>query len=120
PRAFKNQWKEGANALYCYTCDREQSNWRCLKAEKCSDKDEYCVTNVASVGIGKDTGHRITKKCSADCPDTNVNFGMAAFSTKCCGTSLCNFSGANSVKISYAVMFLGIVASLVCVIRAGL
>uniref|UniRef100_A0A672TI63 Snake toxin/toxin-like domain-containing protein n=1 Tax=Strigops habroptila TaxID=2489341 RepID=A0A672TI63_STRHB len=30
----------------------EQSNWNCLKAKKCSDKDEYCVTNVASVGIG--------------------------------------------------------------------
>ncbi|RMC14711.1 hypothetical protein DUI87_06883 [Hirundo rustica rustica] len=40
-----------ANALYCYTCNWEQSNWSCLKAEKCSDKDEYCVTNVASVGI---------------------------------------------------------------------
>lgn len=49
-----------------------------------------------------------------------MNFGVAAISTKCCGTSLCNFSGANSVKISYAVMLLGIVASLVCVIRAGL
>lgn len=41
-----------ANALYCYTCDWQQSNWSCLKAQKCSDKDEYCVTNVASVGIG--------------------------------------------------------------------
>uniref|UniRef100_U3K4M5 Snake toxin/toxin-like domain-containing protein n=1 Tax=Ficedula albicollis TaxID=59894 RepID=U3K4M5_FICAL len=41
-----------ANALYCYTCNWEQSNWSCLKAEKCSEQDEYCVTNVASVGIG--------------------------------------------------------------------
>ncbi|TRZ13031.1 hypothetical protein HGM15179_014062 [Zosterops borbonicus] len=42
-----------ASALYCYTCNWEQSNWRCLKAEKCSDEDQYCVTNVASVGIGQ-------------------------------------------------------------------
>uniref|UniRef100_A0A8D2P2X5 Snake toxin/toxin-like domain-containing protein n=1 Tax=Zosterops lateralis melanops TaxID=1220523 RepID=A0A8D2P2X5_ZOSLA len=42
-----------ASALYCYTCNWEQSNWRCLKAEKCSDEDQYCVTNVASVGIGR-------------------------------------------------------------------
>lgn len=41
-----------ADALYCYTCEWEQSNWSCLKAQKCSDTDEYCVTNVASVGIG--------------------------------------------------------------------
>lgn len=41
-----------AKALYCYTCEWEQSNWSCLKAKKCSDKDEYCVTNVAAVGIG--------------------------------------------------------------------
>ncbi|PKU34702.1 lymphocyte antigen 6e-like [Limosa lapponica baueri] len=170
-----------ANALYCYTCEWEQSNWSCLKAKKCSDKDEYCVTNVASVGIGsegtatmkavliallvavlcarqgkelwklgepdgedentrreirdntgrrscpflsilhlgKDMGYRITKKCSADCPEANVNFGVAAYSTKCCKTSLCNFSGANSIKISYGVMLLGIVASMICVIRAG-
>lgn len=69
---------------------------------------------------GKDMGYRITKKCSVDCPETNVNFGVAAYSTKCCSTSLCNFSGANSIKISYAVMFLGTVASLIYVIRAGL
>lgn len=69
---------------------------------------------------GKDMGHRITKKCSVDCPETNVNFGVAAYSTKCCSTSLCNFSGANSIKISYAVMLLGVVASLICVIKAGL
>lgn len=65
-------------------------------------------------------GYRITKKCSADCPETNTDFGVVAISTKCCKTSLCNFSGANSVKLSYAVMFLGTVASLICVIRAGL
>lgn len=69
---------------------------------------------------GKDMGYRITKKCSADCPETNTDFGVVAISTKCCKTSLCNFSGANSVKLSYAVMFLGTVASLICVIRAGL
>lgn len=69
---------------------------------------------------GKDVGHRITKKCSADCPETNVNFGMAAYSTKCCGTSLCNFSGANSIRINYAVVLLGILGSLICVLRVGL
>lgn len=44
--------RPAAKALYCYTCEWEQSNWSCLKAKKCADKDKYCVTNVASVGIG--------------------------------------------------------------------
>lgn len=69
---------------------------------------------------GKDMGYRMTKKCSTECPETNVNLGVAAFSTKCCSTSLCNFSGANSIKMSYTMMFLGVVASLMCVIKAGL
>ncbi|XP_005235857.1 lymphocyte antigen 6E-like [Falco biarmicus] len=111
---------ERASSLFCYTCDNEHSNWNCLKTYKCEDHEKYCVTTYSSAGFGKDIGHRITKKCSVDCPETNVNFGMAAYSTKCCSTSLCNFSGANSIKISYAVMFLGVVASLICVIRAGL
>ncbi|NWR58132.1 LY6E protein, partial [Bucorvus abyssinicus] len=109
-----------ASSLFCYTCDNEHSNWNCLKTYKCEDHENYCITTYSTAGFGKDVGHRITKKCSADCPEANVNFGVAAYSTKCCSTSLCNFSGANSIKISYTVMFLGIVASLICVARAGL
>ncbi|XP_009898231.1 lymphocyte antigen 6E [Dryobates pubescens] len=109
-----------AYSLFCYTCDNEHSNWNCLNTYRCEDHEKYCTTTYSSVGLGKDAGHRITKKCSADCPETNVNFGVAAYSTKCCSTSLCNFSGANSIKISYAAMLLGIVASLICVVRAGL
>ncbi|KAJ7417697.1 Lymphocyte antigen 6E [Pitangus sulphuratus] len=108
-----------ASSLFCYTCENEHSNWNCLKTYKCEDHEKFCTTTYSSAGIGKDVGHRITKKCSVDCPETNVNFGLAAFSTKCCSTSLCNFSGANSVRTSYAVMLLGIAASLVCAVRAG-
>ncbi|NXR55554.1 LY6E protein, partial [Hippolais icterina] len=97
-----------ANALYCYTCTWEQSNWRCLKAEKCSDKDEYCVTNVASVGIGRcclwipseDSGtgcflsiwKRITKKCSSTCPHHNFLLGLTTYTSYCCQSFLCNLS----------------------------
>ncbi|NXA53145.1 LY6E protein, partial [Nothocercus julius] len=108
------------SSLFCYTCENEHSNWNCLKTYKCDDHEKFCTTTYSSAGLGKDAGYRITKKCSADCPETNLNFGVAAISTKCCGTSLCNFSGANSVKISYAVMLLATVASFICVIRASL
>ncbi|NXK51152.1 LY6E protein, partial [Chauna torquata] len=79
-----------ANALYCYTCEWEQSNWSCLKAKKCSDKDEYCVTNVASVGIGM--CWQITKKCSETCPYHNFSLGLATYTSYCCQTFLCNLS----------------------------
>uniref|UniRef100_A0A8C2TGP1 Lymphocyte antigen 6E-like n=1 Tax=Coturnix japonica TaxID=93934 RepID=A0A8C2TGP1_COTJA len=109
-----------SSSLFCYTCENEHSNWNCLKTYKCEEHENYCTTTYSAAGFGKDMGYRITKKCSADCPETNTDFGVVAISTKCCKTSLCNFSGANSVKLSYAVMFLGTVASLICVIRAGL
>ncbi|XP_009877210.1 PREDICTED: lymphocyte antigen 6E-like [Apaloderma vittatum] len=111
---------EQASSLFCYTCDNEHTIANCLKTSKCDDSEKYCVTTYSPAGYGKDTGYRMTKKCSADCPETNVNFDVAGYSTKCCSTSLCNYDGANSIKISYAVMFLGVVASLICVIKAGL
>ncbi|NWT02718.1 LY6E protein, partial [Mionectes macconnelli] len=83
-----------ANALYCYTCNWEQSNWSCLKAEKCSEKDEYCVTNVASVGIGRSWlgVPSITKKCSKTCPYHNFSLGLVTYTSHCCQTFLCNLS----------------------------
>ncbi|NXY48764.1 LY6E protein, partial [Ceuthmochares aereus] len=108
-----------ASSLFCYICENEHSNWNCLNTYKCDNHERYCLTTYTTAGLGKDGGHRITKKCSADCPETNMNFGVAAYSTKCCSHSLCNFNGANSIKVSYTMMFLGIVASLICVIKAG-
>ncbi|NXM07837.1 LY6E protein, partial [Tyrannus savana] len=83
-----------ANALHCYTCKWERSNWSCLKAEKCSEKDEYCVTNVASVGIGECwlCVPSITKKCSETCPNHNFSLGLASYTSHCCQTFLCNLS----------------------------
>ncbi|NXV69099.1 LY6E protein, partial [Molothrus ater] len=90
-----------ANSLYCYTCNWEQSNWSCLKAEKCSDKDEYCVTNVASVGIGRCRlwipswalrDGMITKKCSSTCPHHNFLLGLVTYTSYCCQSFLCNLS----------------------------
>ncbi|NWZ36540.1 LY6E protein, partial [Brachypodius atriceps] len=83
-----------ANSLYCYTCNWEQSNWSCLKAEKCSDEDEYCVTNVASVGIGGCCLRipSVTKKCSSTCPHHNFLLGLITYTSYCCQSFLCNLS----------------------------
>ncbi|XP_067148695.1 lymphocyte antigen 6E-like [Apteryx mantelli] len=94
-------YAEQAKALWCYTCEWEQSNWRCLKAVKCSDKDEYCVTNVASVGIGFLTlWKRITKKCSETCPHHNFSLGLASYTSSCCQTFLCNLSACPGPKLA--------------------
>ncbi|XP_054493552.1 lymphocyte antigen 6E-like [Agelaius tricolor] len=90
-----------ANSLYCYTCNWEQSNWSCLKAEKCSDKDEYCVTNVASVGIGfLSLWKRITKKCSSTCPHHNFLLGLATYTSYCCQSFLCNLSACPGPRLA--------------------
>ncbi|XP_066193052.1 lymphocyte antigen 6E-like [Sylvia atricapilla] len=90
-----------ANALYCYTCNWEQSNWRCLKAEKCSDEDEFCVTNVASVGIGSlSIWKRITKKCSSTCPHHNFLLGLITYTSYCCQSFLCNLTACPGPRLA--------------------
>ncbi|XP_019409090.1 PREDICTED: lymphocyte antigen 6E-like [Crocodylus porosus] len=113
-------WAKPADSLVCYVCDNEKSNWSCLKPQSCAKHDEYCVTTHSTVGLGKDKEPRVSKYCSPFCPETNLNIGIASFSASCCNTFLCNFSGASSVKTSYTVMAMGILASLLYVLRTGL
>uniref|UniRef100_A0A8C7A373 Snake toxin/toxin-like domain-containing protein n=1 Tax=Nothoprocta perdicaria TaxID=30464 RepID=A0A8C7A373_NOTPE len=106
---------EQANTLWCYTCEWKHSNWKCLKAMKCSDKDEYCVTNVASVDVGMCYQHDrgsgrgsggITKKCSATCPDHNFLLGLTSYTSTCCRTFLCNLSACAGPKCSIPLIIL--------------
>ncbi|XP_059579678.1 lymphocyte antigen 6E-like [Alligator mississippiensis] len=113
-------WAKPADSLTCYVCDKEKSNWSCLKSQTCDKEDKYCVTTHSTVGLGKDKEPRISKYCSPLCPETNLNIGIASFSASCCESFLCNLSGASSVKTSYTVMAAGILASLLYVLRAGL
>uniref|UniRef100_A0A8C0BNT6 Snake toxin/toxin-like domain-containing protein n=1 Tax=Buteo japonicus TaxID=224669 RepID=A0A8C0BNT6_9AVES len=77
---------------------------------RCSDKDEYCVTNVASVGIGM--CWLITKKCSETCPHHNFSLGLASYTSYCCQTFLCNPSACPGPRASTAPdLPLGIVSS---------
>uniref|UniRef100_A0A8C4YG95 UPAR/Ly6 domain-containing protein n=1 Tax=Gopherus evgoodei TaxID=1825980 RepID=A0A8C4YG95_9SAUR len=105
------------SSLKCFTCNDEPSNWNCIKITDCAENDKYCLTTYTKTGLGEKAEYRITKKCSAECPQTNWNVGIAAASTSCCQHSLCNISGASSVKSSYAVMATGILASLIYVLR---
>ncbi|CAM2107105.1 lymphocyte antigen 6E-like [Lepidochelys kempii] len=111
---------EQVYSLRCFTCNDEPSNWNCIKITSCAENDKYCLTTYTKTGLGEKAEYRITKACSAECPQTKWNLGIAAMSTSCCQHSLCNISGASSVKTSYTVMAMGILASLIYVLRSGL
>ncbi|NWR58134.1 LY6E protein, partial [Bucorvus abyssinicus] len=108
-------------SLSCFTCKDATSNLHCLSPTTCSENEKYCLTTYSTTGLGKckDRSQRITKKCSAFCPTIDLNIGIAGVATSCCETSLCNYSGANSVKTSYALIAVGVLASLACILRLG-
>ncbi|NXV01054.1 LY6E protein, partial [Cettia cetti] len=108
-------------SLTCFSCKDATSNLHCLSTTKCSGNEKYCLTTYSSSGTGEwnDQSQRITKKCSAFCPTIDLNIGIAGVATSCCETSLCNISGASSVKTSSTILTLGVLASLACILRMG-
>ncbi|XP_057262658.1 lymphocyte antigen 6E-like [Pezoporus wallicus] len=110
---------ESAFSLTCFSCKDAPSNLHCLSTTTCSDHEKYCLTTYSTTGMGSDRNQRITKRCSAFCPTIDLNIGIAGVATSCCKTSLCNISGASSVKTSYTMIALGVLASLACILRMG-
>ncbi|NXN16612.1 LY6E protein, partial [Indicator maculatus] len=108
-------------SLTCFSCKDATSNIHCLSSTTCNDHEKYCLTSYSTTGYGKcnDRKQYITKKCSAYCPTVDLNIGIAGIATSCCETSFCNFSGATSVKTSYTMIALGVLASLACIFRTG-
>ncbi|NWR20077.1 LY6E protein, partial [Emberiza fucata] len=108
-------------SLTCFTCKDATSNIHCLSTTRCSEHEKYCLTTYSTAGTGEcsDQSQRITKKCSAFCPSIDLNIGIAGVATSCCESSLCNMSGASSVKTSSTLLTLGVLASLACILRMG-
>ncbi|XP_054023309.1 lymphocyte antigen 6E [Dryobates pubescens] len=108
-----------AFSLTCFTCKDATSNIHCLSITTCAENEKYCLTSYSTTGYGNNHNQRITKKCSAYCPTVDLNIGIAGIATSCCESNLCNISGAASVKTSYTVIALGVLASLACIFRMG-
>nr|XP_008113713.1 PREDICTED: lymphocyte antigen 6E isoform X2 [Anolis carolinensis] len=104
----------------CFTCDNAESNWDCLSMKSCADTDKYCMTKYFSGGVGNSHKQSISKGCSATCPQGGIDLGVMAFSMKCCESSLCNTSGAISVKSSTLMLAVGTLASLFYIFGARL
>ncbi|XP_025041847.1 lymphocyte antigen 6E-like [Pelodiscus sinensis] len=111
---------ERAGALRCFTCNDEPSHWNCIEITDCAENEKYCLTSYTRTGFGEKAEYRITKRCSDVCPRTNLNFGIAATAISCCQRSLCNVSGAGSVRASATAMATGILVGLLYVLRTGL
>ncbi|NXX40306.1 LY6E protein, partial [Tricholaema leucomelas] len=108
-------------SLTCFSCKDATSNIQCFSMTTCADHEKFCLTSYSTTGYGKckDRKHLIDKKCSAYCPTVDLNIGIASIATSCCETNLCNVSGASSVKTSYSMIALGVLASLACIFRMG-
>ncbi|XP_064010035.1 lymphocyte antigen 6E-like [Pogoniulus pusillus] len=108
-----------AFSLKCFTCKDATSNIQCFSMTTCADHEKFCLTSYSTTGYGKDLKHVINKKCSTYCPEVNLNIGIASIATSCCDSHLCNISGASSVKTSYTMIALAVLASLTCIFRMG-
>ncbi|NXI18323.1 LY6E protein, partial [Irena cyanogastra] len=106
-------------SLTCFSCKDATSNLHCFSTAKCLDNEKYCLTTYSSSGFGNKQSQLITKKCSAFCPTIDLNIGIAGIATSCCESSLCNISGASSLKTSSTILALGVLASLACILRMG-
>ncbi|XP_039225629.1 lymphocyte antigen 6E-like [Crotalus tigris] len=85
--------------LTCFVCDNQRTNLWCLRFRECGKEEVFCVTAVASYKIGVITfKKRITKRCSAYCPDIQMELGFASFGTSCCQQSWCNIWGSLGEK----------------------
>ncbi|KFP17033.1 Lymphocyte antigen 6E, partial [Egretta garzetta] len=108
-----------AFSLTCFSCKDAPSDFDCRNKTKCSDNEKHCITTYSITGMGNDRKQRISKGCSAICPEFDLNIGIAGVSTTCCETPLCNTNGASSVKTSCTMIALGVLASLTCILRLG-
>uniref|UniRef100_A0A8C0GT33 UPAR/Ly6 domain-containing protein n=1 Tax=Chelonoidis abingdonii TaxID=106734 RepID=A0A8C0GT33_CHEAB len=113
---------ETSHSLVCFTCKDASSNWGCLALTIFASGENYCVTTYLGAGIGT-FGHvlliSISKGCASVCPSGEINIGTASASVFCCSSFLCNTSGASSVKVTYLVLAMAILATFIY-IRAGL
>ncbi|XP_005395810.1 PREDICTED: lymphocyte antigen 6E [Chinchilla lanigera] len=106
---------EQALSLMCFSCTTQKSNFYCLWPVICSNIDNYCVTLSTSAGIGKivDYGYSLSKGCSPTCPGSISGMFVRAVDSRCCSTSLCNFSAARGgPEASTSLLSLGLLLSL--------
>uniref|UniRef100_A0A8C7A3F7 Lymphocyte antigen 6E-like n=1 Tax=Nothoprocta perdicaria TaxID=30464 RepID=A0A8C7A3F7_NOTPE len=109
---------EQAYAFMCYVCQKEESNKNCLTISMCSKEDKYCVT--VRNDIGTSTLQK-TLLSRIEVPVTGPGSqGQCLYNVTCCEKPLCNVNGASSKQNSYAVMSLGILATIAYIFTPGL
>ncbi|OCT77268.1 hypothetical protein XELAEV_18032467mg [Xenopus laevis] len=97
-----------ACSLRCFSCTALSRNEDCRNTETCSSSTDYCMTTVASAGIGSLKYTSITKTCSPACKESSFGTSVGSGSVSCCSSELCNTSGAIGIKYSYPALVLSL------------
>ncbi|XP_078542782.1 lymphocyte antigen 6E-like [Lissotriton helveticus] len=88
------------HSLQCYTCTGASKNSDCQTVSNCTSTDTSCQTAVIKYLVAIS----ITKSCSSSCTASDVSVLGVGYTTTCCKDSLCNISGATSMKMSYLLL----------------
>ncbi|XP_060937741.1 lymphocyte antigen 6E-like [Limanda limanda] len=99
-----------ALALSCYVCTNATTNDQCNQnTQECQAPLDTCMTSVDTLGQAK----AIVKQCasSATCTgaaaSSSVDENGNGNSVNCCNSfNLCNFSGAESVRVHTSLLLL--------------
>ncbi|XP_035018783.1 prostate stem cell antigen [Hippoglossus stenolepis] len=102
-----------ALALKCYMCTASTTNEQCNQnTQDCQSPQDTCVTLVAILGGDK----AIVKQCasSANCTaaaaSASIDEDGNGVTVNCCNSiDLCNFSGAESVRVHTTLLLLTVV-----------
>ncbi|XP_074844128.1 lymphocyte antigen 6E-like [Carettochelys insculpta] len=111
---------EQGYSLMCYTCQNKTSNKDCLLIDMCAKEDNYCVTILDTIAADDKSMRRISKMCSPECPKKPPKQGKTGSKVFCCDKPLCNVNGAGSMKTSYSMISMGILANFIYIFRSGL
>nr|XP_060627725.1 lymphocyte antigen 6E-like [Anolis sagrei ordinatus] len=79
-----------AQALICFTCEDQTSNWACLRMTICPKEAKRCITVGTVSGTGNKSNVLITKKCAQSCPSERDFPNRTLNSIFCCENTWCN------------------------------
>uniref|UniRef100_A0ABM5GDE1 Lymphocyte antigen 6E-like n=1 Tax=Pogona vitticeps TaxID=103695 RepID=A0ABM5GDE1_9SAUR len=93
-----------ALSLHCYACQKANAPSACLFSSECSASERHCVAIYNETSDHKPS---ISKQCAEKCPEIKET----GVKVVCCEDSYCNGKGAVSMKTSYAILIVAMLAS---------
>ncbi|CAB1456563.1 unnamed protein product [Pleuronectes platessa] len=99
-----------ALALECYVCSASSTNEQCNQnSQDCQSPLDTCMTSVDTEGQAKAIVKQCASEatCSGAAASSSVDANGNGNSVSCCNSfNLCNFSGAESVRVHTTLLLL--------------